>query len=632
MRGLRMVVPLLALIVAPGCGSDDDGDPTLIVTPTDGGTIDDGGMSAASGPVAVGTGGGRLVSDDGQLTLEIPAGALRAPLKIRIAAAPMSVVGAAGPLYEITPPGTTLAKKARVTVRHGGVDLKGAAASDLAIAFHDEGRWTNLDDRAYDSAARAVSGSMERLDAIALVTGLCVACTSTCDPATCRFGAEMDGTGGVLGRCVAFGNGCGRCVPTCDGDGDGYCPGSPANRQPGNDCNDSDARIYPRALEICGNAIDDDCDGHVDEGCTACADDAECAAGFQACINGRCDVCQNGCNPATCAFGADRNVPGSGVPGRCHAFGRSCTRCVPSCDADGDGACPGDPGMGQQGGDCDDNNPRISRAAAEVCGNGLDDNCDGNIDEGCDRCGDDSACTRPNQACVGGVCEACPSTCTDGACRFGADAMGNGGTAGKCVAFGNGCGRCIPVCDSDADGFCPGNPGGGQPGGDCNDGDPDVNPKRQEICGKGIDDNCNNHVDEGCKSCTSDADCSGGLLACIEGKCQVCSASCNPDRCRFGEQSGMPGSGVAGRCSAFGNGCSVCIPACDLDGDGYCPGQPGMGQPGGDCNDADKNIHPRGREVCGNGVDDDCDGQIDQGCTTCASATMCGSSQSCGLR
>jgi hypothetical protein len=59
-------------------------------------------------------------------------------------------------------------------------------------------------------------------------------------------------------------------------------------------------------------------------------------------------------------------------------------------DADGDGvgavavtACLQPAGAAILGGDCDDANPAVSPALAEVCGNALDDDCDGATDEGC---------------------------------------------------------------------------------------------------------------------------------------------------------------------------------------------------------------------------------------------------------
>jgi hypothetical protein len=46
--------------------------------------------------------------------------------------------------------------------------------------------------------------------------------------------------------------------------------------------------------------------------------------------------------------------------------------------------------------------------------------------------------------------------------------------------------------------------------------------------------------------------------------------------------------------------------ATDMDGDGYlwCD----------ECDDSNPNVHPGAKEICGNGIDDDCNGFVDDGC------------------
>ncbi len=87
---------------------------------------------------------------------------------------------------------------------------------------------------------------------------------------------------------------------------------------------------------------------------------------------------------------------------------------------------------------------------------------------------------------------------------------------------------------------------------DCNDSDAAVHPGATEKCGDKVDNNCNGQVDEGC---------------------------------------------------ATGN------QGVDSDGDGYKTGPE-------DCNDNDASVHPGATEKCGDQVDNDCDGVVDEGCNT----------------
>lgn len=54
-----------------------------------------------------------------------------------------------------------------------------------------------------------------------------------------------------------------------DQDRDGYrlCGTGPENDDSPCDCDDSDTSVNPFSAEICGNGVDDDCTGQVDDGC-----------------------------------------------------------------------------------------------------------------------------------------------------------------------------------------------------------------------------------------------------------------------------------------------------------------------------------------------------------------------------
>ncbi|NUN14875.1 MAG: hypothetical protein HUU55_14700, partial [Myxococcales bacterium] len=171
------------------------------------------------------------------------------------------------------------------------------------------------------------------------------------------------------------------------------------------DCSDGDPNISPNATESC-NGIDDDCDFAVDEtdaqGCSPFLVDADgdgvgvagvglclCkpSGDYSALIDGDCQDDDAQVFPAAIekCNGKDDNcdgaVDGPGSSGCKFWF----------VDADGDGfggelppqcLCVTSPGLSIKGGDCNDGSVEISPISQEMC-NGLDDNCDTVIDEGC---------------------------------------------------------------------------------------------------------------------------------------------------------------------------------------------------------------------------------------------------------
>jgi hypothetical protein len=179
---------------------------------------------------------------------------------------------------------------------------------------------------------------------------------------------------------------CPATVATCtDADNDGYfAEGGECGTAV--DFNDNSADAYPGAAEVCTDGIDNDGNGLVDAG--------------------------------------DPNAIG----------------CTGGCtDGDGDGYSLEGGSCGPV--DCDDSNSSVNPGAVEACGDGIDNNCNGLVD------------TADANAV------ACPANCTD--------QDGDGFSADG--------GACGPI--------------------DCNDNDASINPGALEICGDGVDNNCNSQVD-----------------------------------------------------------------------------------------------------------------------------------------
>src|SRR5262249_52974802 len=86
------------------------------------------------------------------------------------------------------------------------------------------------------------------------------------------------------------------------------------------------------------------------------------------------------------------------------AFAQTCI------DSDGDGYSPDGGLCGPV--DCDDTNPNLHPGAPEIC-NGLDDNCDGNVDEDPDASNSCATQCTATAQCVAGSCVTTPLNCDD---------------------------------------------------------------------------------------------------------------------------------------------------------------------------------------------------------------------------
>ena len=390
-----------------------------------------------------------------------------------------------------------------------------------------------------------------------------------------------------------------------DSDGDGFGSGVAVECgvATNTDCAPFNNTIYPGATEIC-NGIDEDCDGTADNGVTLTyyvdADGDNFGAGDMMAFcsdpgtgysvnDADCDDTNSSIYPSATEICNAIDEDCDGVPDN----GLTFTTYYADADGDTHGdvavtttTCDGAPmGYVSNSDDCDDTDDSVYPGVIDLC-NGIDNDCDGNID-------DDALFTTYYLD-------------NDG------DTYGDQLDAGTTFCY-------VPAAPYVLDNT------------DCDDSDLSINPGATEIC-NAMDEDCDGIADDGLTFITyykdNDGDgygaglygtvttCDGAPATYVDNDldCEDFNATINPaadDVCNF----------IDDNCSgAADEGLPIFTFYLDADGDTY--GNPGATleacgpfgvmwvENSEDCDDADADVHPGVIDEC-NGIDNDCDGNID---------------------
>ncbi len=373
------------------------------------------------------------------------------------------------------------------------------------------------------------------------------------------------------------------------------------------DCDDRDPAVNPQAIERC-NQIDDDCDGQIDE------DSPDAWVWYP---DEDVDGYGDAANPVTACLGPDGSVP--------------------------------------IGGDCDDSSRFINPGAAETC-DGLDQDCDGQIDDDAidaspwypdldgDTFGDEAGLTL--------ACEAPADHIAEGGDCDDLNPEAYPGAPETCDELDQDCDGEIDedsidaetfYADADADAY--GDPDGALracalPAGavtnalDCDDADPDRSPVDLERC-DGEDDDCDGDIDEEAIDASTwytdgDRDGYGDPDAAILACGLPAGATADGTDCDDAAAAAYPGGTEV--CDDLDNDCDGDVDEADAadaltwhldaDLDGYgvpgasltaCEAPTGYARLDTDCDDSQPGVNPGAPEVCDNDQDDNCEG-TDDGC------------------
>ncbi|MCB9739003.1 MAG: putative metal-binding motif-containing protein [Deltaproteobacteria bacterium] len=425
------------------------------------------------------------------------------------------------------------------------------------------------------------------------------------------------------------------------------------------------------SIDLCGDKLDNDCDGKTDEECPEADTDGDKVADSKDCAPYDAGIYPGAPEPCCELLPVSGAPQPEGLDAKTKGCDLDCNGLITACktgDSDGDGfSTPAD---------CDDGNPNAYPGGKEKCGDGVDQDCDGNdlpctglTDNDNDGyplgidCNDDDetihplapeACNFLDDDCDGVVDEGNPGgSCSNAAFKNAGDCTTNGGTWS---ASGGACGSSVGACT-------PGTLVCNHVGLSANVTCVDATLPAAESCNE-ADDDCDGKTDEdfgdlgkACDGPDLDA-CSNGKYVCapdgvgvtcgLESKLDIleqCNAQ-NPAQgnlvdedcdgqtdevcwaddvdgdgvpgdqdCNDADAGVFPGATQEACCDPALQGSTLAVELCDKNCDGnvtWCDPKDldFDGKTGGDdCDETNPNVYLGAIEKCGDGVDQDCDGK-----------------------